>query len=201
MKKNNIKSFITIAIFIMLISMVSYAAAPSAESGSLSGGSRLSGGNDGDLYSNIDESKELPSLDLLNQILKDENIIIDKEKYQEASSLIRANIDIINNKIKFYTDYKDIVSEKIKKIKKNEGLDGMEEENKVKAKELIKSLPQEAKKEKTVMANESVDTLTKNEEYYKALEKLNNTLQDKQRQLYEIEKTIHIWQQIDALIK
>lgn len=141
-----------------------------------------------------------PSLDLPQQILKDSNKVIDKSLYDEASAIIRANINVVSSQIKNYTDYKDSVNDKIGRFTAQEDSINISEENKIKVRQLIKSIPQEVKKEKVLAADESVSTLVKNEEYFKALEKLNSTLISKQSQLADIEKTISIWQQIDVLI-
>lgn len=141
-----------------------------------------------------------PSLDLPNQLLQDTDKVIDKASYEEASKIVRGNINIVANQIKNYTEYKETVNEKIARFTQNEDNINISDENKVKVKELIKKIPQEVKKEKAVAAEDSIGTLINNEEYYKALEKLSNTLKSKQDQLADIEKTISIWQQIDALI-
>lgn len=141
-----------------------------------------------------------PSLDLPNQLLQDTDKVIDKASYEEASKIVRGNINIVANQIKNYTEYKEMVNEKIARFTQNEDNINISDENKVKVRELIKKIPQEVKKEKAVAAEDSIGTLINNEEYYKALEKLSNTLKSKQDQLADIEKTISIWQQIDALI-
>ena len=141
-----------------------------------------------------------PSLDLPNQLLQDTDKVIDKASYEEASKIVRGNINIVANQIKNYTEYKETVNEKIARFTQNEDNINISDENKVKVRELIKKIPQEVKKEKAVAAEDSIGTLINNEEYYKALEKLSNTLKSKQDQLADIEKTISIWQQIDALI-
>ena len=139
-------------------------------------------------------------LDLPEQVLNSPDKSIDKTTYDEASKVIRRNINVVNNQIKNYTDYKDSVNEKIAKFSQGGDLDTLSDEDRAKVKDLIKQLPQKTTKEKVVAADGSISTLTKNEEYYKALDKLNNTLKSKQSQLAEIESTIGLWQQIDALI-
>lgn len=149
----------------------------------------------------IQETQELTlDLDLPEQVLNSPDKSIDKTTYDEASKVIRRNINVVNNQIKNYTDYKDSVNEKIAKFSQGGDLDTLSDEDKAKVKDLIKQLPQKTTKEKVVAADGSISTLTKNEEYYKALDKLNNTLKSKQSQLAEIESTIGLWQQIDALI-
>lgn len=147
------------------------------------------------------ETQELTlDLDLPEQVLNSPDKSIDKTTYDEASKVIRRNINVVNNQIKNYTDYKDSVNEKIAKFSQGDDLDALSDEDRAKVKDLIKQLPQKTTKEKVVAADGSISTLTKNEEYYKALDKLNNTLKSKQSQLAEIESTIGLWQQIDALI-
>ncbi len=149
----------------------------------------------------IQETQELTlDLDLPEQVLNSPDKSIDKTTYDEASKVIRCNINVVNNQIKNYTDYKDSVNEKIAKFSQGDDLDALSDEDRAKVKDLIKQLPQKTTKEKVVAADGSISTLTKNEEYYKALDKLNNTLKSKQSQLAEIESTIGLWQQIDALI-
>ncbi len=149
----------------------------------------------------IQETQELTlDLDLPEQVLNSPDKSIDKTTYDEASKVIRRNINVVNNQIKNYTDYKDSVNEKIAKFSQGDDLDALSDEDRAKVKDLIKQLPQKTTKEKVVAADGSISTLTKNEEYYKALDKLNNTLKSKQSQLAEIESTIGLWQQIDALI-
>lgn len=149
----------------------------------------------------IQETQEFTlDLDLPEQVLNSPDKSIDKTTYDEASKVIRRNINVVNNQIKNYTDYKDSVNEKIAKFSQGGDLDTLSDEDRAKVKDLIKQLPQKTTKEKVVAADGSISTLTKNEEYYKALDKLNNTLKSKQSQLAEIESTIGLWQQIDALI-
>lgn len=149
----------------------------------------------------IQETQELTlDLDLPEQVLNSPDKSIDKTTYDEASKVIRRNINVVNNQIKNYTDYKESVNEKIAKFSQGDDLDALSDEDRAKVKDLIKQLPQKTTKEKVVAADGSISTLTKNEEYYKALDKLNNTLKSKQSQLAEIESTIGLWQQIDALI-
>ncbi len=149
----------------------------------------------------IQETQELTlDLDLPEQVLNSPDKSIDKTTYDEASKVIRRNINVVNNQIKNYTDYKDSVNEKIAKFSQGGDLDTLSDEDRAKVKDLIKQLPQKTTKEKVVAADGSISTLTKNEEYYKALDKLNSTLKSKQSQLAEIESTIGLWQQIDALI-
>ncbi|MBQ7743862.1 MAG: hypothetical protein IJ790_01595 [Lachnospiraceae bacterium] len=149
----------------------------------------------------IQETQEFTlDLDLPEQVLNSPDKSIDKTTYDEASKVIRRNINVVNNQIKNYTDYKDSVNEKIAKFSQGDDLDALSDEDRAKVKDLIKQLPQKTTKEKVVAADGSISTLTKNEEYYKALDKLNNTLKSKQSQLAEIESTIGLWQQIDALI-
>ena len=149
----------------------------------------------------IQETQEFTlDLDLPEQVLNSPDKSIDKTTYDEASKVIRRNINVVNNQIKNYTDYKDSVNEKIAKFSQGDDLDALSDEDRAKVKDLIKQLPQKTTKEKVVAADGSISTLTKNEEYYKALDKLNNTFKSKQSQLAEIESTIGLWQQIDALI-
>ena len=171
MKRNYIKNIIVSLVFILVMGMATFAM-PSTPS----------------------------NLDFPNQILNDADKTIDKETYELASTMVRANINIVNSQIKEYTDYQESVREKTNKLNSNENIENISEEDLIKAKELIKQLPRQTKKNKVVAADDSVGILEKNEEYYKALEKLNMTLVNKQTQLLDIEKNINIWQQIDALI-
>lgn len=141
-----------------------------------------------------------PDLELPSKLLKDPDKNIDKKDFDTASKAIRSSINLINAQIKNYTDYKDLVNKKIARFTKDESSANISDENKTIVKALIKTIPQEAKKEKSVTAEDSIGTLVKNEEYYKALDKLNSTLLDKQNQLADIESTITIWQQIDTLL-
>ena len=181
MAKIRIKNIIVIAVAILMFSSVAFAAPGETETESVGPG-MVATPSSYTSVRNIDAE-------------------IDKASYEEMAKALRLNINLVNGQIKNYTDYKEMVNEKIVRVQKNVNLDDVPEENILKAKELIKLIPQKTKKEKVVAADESIGNLVKNEEYSKALEKLNSTFLKKQAQLAEIEKTIYIWQQIDLLIE
>lgn len=125
--------------------------------------------------------------------------VLDKSSYDVASTNIRNEINQINDKIKNYTKYKDEVL-----AKANLSINGTTEvtpENQNKIKELIKNIPKDLRKEKTLTADSSISTLVKNEAYDKALEKLQDILTDRKKELNEIEKSIEIFKQIDKLLE
>lgn len=125
--------------------------------------------------------------------------VLDKSSYDVAATNIRNEINQINDKIKNYTKYKDEVL-----AKANLSINGTTEvtpENQNKIKELIKNIPKDSRKEKTLTADSSISTLVKNEAYDKALEKLQDILTDRKKELNEIEKSIEIFKQIDKLLE
>lgn len=125
--------------------------------------------------------------------------VLDKSSYDVAAANIRNEINQINDKIKNYTKYKDEVL-----AKANLSINGTTEvtpENQNKIKELIKNIPKDSRKEKTLTADSSISTLVKNEAYDKALEKLQDILTDRKKELNEIEKSIEIFKQIDKLLE
>ena len=214
MKKYRIEKVLLIAVFVLLYSAVSIAAPPDGNQGGPSPDNQRK-------VENIEDKSfreatippqggvtptggyvienAAPSLEIPRQILSDPIKEIDKTTYQEASSIVRSNINVLNNQIKFYSDYKDVVNEKMNKALQGAGSIQDDKINRVR--ELAKLIPQETKKEKNLVADDSVSTLAKNGDYYKALEKLYATYESKESQLVEIEKNINIWQQIDSLIE
>ena len=125
-------------------------------------------------------------------------IISSKEEYEEKAYVIKNNINEVTEQIKVYNDYKDSVNDKI-----NVFLNNTQDVNDAKANEikrLIRLLPQGQQKEKVLSANTSIGNYVKNEEFDKALEKLNATYEEKQNQLNAIKEEIVMWQEIDELI-
>ena len=219
MKKHRIENVLLIVVFVLLYSTVCVA----APSDNLDG-KKIGPGGASATIDNIEDGRNLnhgtvppqsatttaggyiienaaPSLELPRQLLNDQSKVIDKNTYQEASSIVRSNINVLNNQIKYYSDYKDVVNDKMNKALQNSNTGNISEANIVRIRELARLIPQEVKKEKNIAADDSVSNLVKNGEYYKALEKLYATYESKESALAEVEKNITIWQQIDSLIE
>ena len=122
--------------------------------------------------------------------------------YLEKANAIRAEIDIYTGQIKEMNEYNKAVNQKLKTLnekykadKNSFSSDKMKQIN-----ELRKSIEKREKKEKSVTEDNSIKSLVQNQEYDKALERLNEILEAKKEQLKVVQERNAIWRQIDALI-
>lgn len=122
--------------------------------------------------------------------------------YIEKSNAIRAEINAITVQIKELKEYNSNVSNKLKSLneKYKEDKNVISSDTMKKIKELRKSIKTVDKPEKTITEDDSIKSLVQNKEYDKALEKLNETLENKKTQLKTLQERNAIWRQIDALI-
>ena len=129
----------------------------------------------------------------------DPHTSMDKQSYDFASANIRNEINLTNDKIKNYTKYKDEVIDKVEMALTGRLI--VSDEKLQKIKELMKTIKKESRKEKTLTEGQSISSLVKNEDYDKALEKLEYILSERKLELNDIEKNIETFRQIDKLLE
>ena len=128
--------------------------------------------------------------------------IVDKDTYLERSKSIKTDIDDINTKIKNLNQYNLEVSNKLDELNELYKFDknAIASDTMRQIREIRKNIKVSEKKEKTITESDSIKNLVDNQEYDKALEKLNGILEEKKVQYKDAEEKNAIWKQIDSLI-
>ena len=129
--------------------------------------------------------------------------VIDEETvYFEKSKSIKLDIDNLNTQIKEINAYNSEINNRLDELNELYKIDKSVISNDTmrRIKELRKTIKDTGKKEKNIAEEESISTLVQKKEYDKALERLNNILEEKKEQYKDAEKKNAMWKQIDSLI-